>query len=160
MSLALALRLGPWLAILMLLGVVAFQNDKIHDWHQQSDRCAEARKADRATYEAAQAEAARKNAEQVQKIEQKQQEKTDAAKRAYDADLARLRAGGVRQQGTPAAKGAPGQPGASGVPSAPGGADGAPQVCVSAPDALSSAETELRLWHLQQWIAEQLQVER
>jgi hypothetical protein len=37
-SLLTALKMSPWLAILLLLGVVSYQGSQIHKWHVQSDK--------------------------------------------------------------------------------------------------------------------------
>jgi hypothetical protein len=152
------IRIGPWVAILLLLGVTSYQSGKIHDWHQKADHCNQLRASDRASYEQAQKDAAAQNKAHVAQIEHQYQENSDAARRVYQSDLARLHSLGVRQQGTAAPQSPAHGAGSPQVPAAPGGVDGAAQVCVPAADAMSSAETELRLYGLQSWISEQLKV--
>jgi hypothetical protein len=165
----LALRALPWkaiglgaLALAFLSLIAALKMERAHSAKLQSQviACSEARKADRSAYEAAQAKAAADNLSHVRKVESEQQRISDARESNYRAELARLHAIGVRQQTPSAPQGHPGSPGTPQVPAAPGGPDGAAQVCVPASDALSSAETELKLLHLQAWIADQLKINR
>ncbi len=110
----------------------------------------ELRKSDRASYEAAQREAATNNKADVAKIEARQERITNEATSSYRRELADLR---LRAQ-TRANRGSPNQPGLPGVPKAPGGTDG--DGVPDAPcDDLCASEIELRLKHLQDWVSEQ-----
>jgi predicted phage gp36 major capsid-like protein len=158
MTLALALRMGPWLAILVLLGALAFQTDRAGDWKERATSCQKLRTAEHEAYRSAQREAAEKNKATVDRIEREQDEKSHAIQSRWDADRARLAELMRNNRNTPA-KGAAGQSEAGPIPPAAGGSDGS-QVCIPEGDALSSAENELRLFYLQEWIREQLRVAR
>jgi hypothetical protein len=158
MTLGLALRVGPWIAILILIGALALQTDRLRDAEYMRVVCNNLRVAEHEAYRASEREAAAKNREHVSKIETEQKAKTDAIQSRWDADRARL-AELLRVKGTPAPQGAAGNSGAPSVPSASGGPDGV-QVCLPEDDALSAAENELKLFYLQEWIREQLRVVR
>jgi hypothetical protein len=124
------------LALGVALKMERTQNAKLK---AQIAACVEARKADRATYERAQVEAALANKRQVEKIEQQQQDITNEVSSDLHARLERLRRE-LRAQGS-APDGAPGSPGAGPIPEAPGGADGQ-AVCLAPDKFLRAAENE------------------
>lgn len=149
--------LGMFVAGLMLaLKLERTQNGKLK---AQIEKCSEARRADRATYERAQAEAALKNKAQVQRIEKKQQEITDEVSSDLTARLERLRRE-LRDKRPSAAGGSPGRAGAGSVPAAPGGVDEAAGLCLAPGELLSAAESEERHDRLIDWIEKQLAVPR
>lgn len=113
------------------------------------------RHADREAYAKAQQDAQAKNRAQVQQIEQQSQRITDETQSAYArdrAELIRLR----RQNATP--QGSAGDAGAPKDGPAPKGAD-ADGLHLSPDEHLQASEIELRLMHLQNWVAEQLKVD-
>ena len=161
------LRAIPWklvgfaaLGLALALMFAALKAERSHSAKLQAqiEKCAEARKADRAAYESAQAKAKADNLIQVRKIEEQQRERTDAIQSRWDADRARL-AELMRVKGTAAPKGPTGPAGSPAVPGTAGGPDDA-QVCIPEGDALSAAENELKLFYLQEWVREQLRVGR
>jgi hypothetical protein len=158
-TLGLALRVGPWIAILILIGALALQTDRLRDAEYMRVVCNNLRVAEHEAYRASEREAAAKNREHVSKIETEQKAKTDAIQSRWDADRARL-AELLRHQGTPTPQGASGNSGSPAVPPATGGPDGTGTVCLPEDDALSAAENELKLFYLQEWIREQLRVTR
>ena len=143
---------GLAIALLIFIGLWKMEQRRGDKFERRVTELTELRKSDRASYEAAQREAKAKNEAEVARIEARQKEITDNAKDSYARDLAELRR--LRSQ-TRAPGSAPGRPGVSVVPETTGGADGAARVCVPESDALRSAETELRLLHLQRWLREQ-----
>lgn len=156
MTLALALRLGPWLAILALIGALAIQTDRVKDWRQTAEHCSQARKADRTEYEKAQAQSKANNLAHVRKVESEQRAKTDAVESRWNADRARL-AELMRRPRNPAAPGGAGPTSTPADGAAAEGSDGA-RVCLPEEDAMSAARNELRLFYLQEWIRAQLKV--
>lgn len=115
--------------------------------------------ADRKAYEDAQKKAAELNKAQVNRIVSEQEKINAEAKSRYQRDLERLRAGGLRKD-IAAPQGSSGCSNPGAVPQAAAGVDGPAAMCVLREDLLRGAEVELRLLHLQEWIREQLQVER
>lgn len=157
MPLMTLLRASPYIAILILLGVVAFQSDKIHYWKQAARNCELQRQADRAGYEQAQAEAAKANAEHVAQVEKQQQQVTDEISRDLETRLARLRAELLRQSSV---KGSSGGAGASVVPGAAEGATGQAGLCLAPEELLHAAESEERHDQLINWVEQQMKVRR
>jgi hypothetical protein len=123
------------------------------------NECREGRKADREAYERAQRQAQELNDAEVSRIVTEQDKINAETKSRYDRDLDRLRAGGLRKD-LAAPPGSAGCSQASTDGKAAAGVDGPAAVCVLTEDLLRGAEVELRLLHLQNWIKEQLQVER
>jgi hypothetical protein len=162
----LALRALPWKLIglsalaLAFLGLVAAlkiersQNAKLQ---AQIELVQAARVADELAYKAAQAESARLNLEQVRKVEQRQSEINDELQSSWNADRARLadimRSKGGANQGSAKPAALPR------VPTTPGGPNDL-RVCLAEGDALSAAQNELRLFYLQEWVREQLKINR
>ena len=143
------------LALGVALKMERTQNAKLK---AQITACVEARKADRATYEKAQAQAALQNKQQVDRIKGDQERVNDETKAKYERDLARLRAGGLRPEY--AAPASPSQGSGTGpVPDATGGAD-AETVPVPRTVILQAAEGELRCNALIDWINSQVAVSR
>lgn len=141
MPLALALRMGPWLAILILIGALAVQTDRLHGAQDARDNCKQGRVLDRQGYEQAQREAAAKNKAQVAQIEKQQQEANDEVTRNLHSRLEQLRRELRSQAGT-----AQGSAGGPGVPQA-GGQPGTAQaagVCLTAEEHVRAAESEER----------------
>jgi hypothetical protein len=116
------------------------------------------RRADRATYERAQAEAALKNKAQVQRIQTEQERINEEVSRDLHSRLERLRH--ELRQKAPAAGGSSQGPGAGADGKAAGGADGAAGLCLAPSELLRAAENEERHDQLIQWIERQLKVER
>ena len=140
-ELAMLFRMGPWLAILILIGVTTYQSDKIHDWHTQSDKCAAARKADRARYEQAQKDAEARNKAQVRATEEQYKRNNDEAVSSLNDRIARLRRElSARPGSTEGSAGRPGVPQADNPPGTPGKAG----VCISPEELLRGAENEER----------------
>ena len=159
------LRAIPWklvgfaaLGLALALMFAALKAERSHSAKLQAqiEKCAEARKADRAAYEAAQSKAKADNLIQVRKIEEQQRGKTNEIQSRWDADRARL---AELMRVKPTVKGPAGPAGSPAVPGTAGGPDDA-QVCIPEGDALSAAENELKLYYLQEWIREQLRVSR
>lgn len=142
--------------ILALLATIAIQSSQIHKWHTQADKQAAARAADRATYEAAQAQAAAANSAEVKRIEQQQQKVTEDVETRYRSDLARLRAERLPAR-TAAPQGAPNGTGAGGAGQASGGPCGE-ALPLPADDLLRAQETELQLNALIDWVLGQSEV--
>lgn len=144
---------GGLLFLTLILGI-ALHMERVHGrkLERRNTELVELRKADRASYEAAQAQAQANNQAQVHKIEAQHEAVTDRIRTDYRRDLDRLRA----QSGVP--QGSAGGAKAPGVPQAPGGAhaDGVPPAPC---DHLCASEIELRLLYLQNWIADQLKVD-
>ena len=142
---------GGLLFLLILTGIAFKLEQRAHGKAKQRIvELTELRVRDRANYESAQREAAEKNKAQVEKIEQRQEAKTNEVVSDYRRQLADLR---LRSQAR-AHQGAPGGPGVSGVPKAAPGvdADGLPDAPC---DHLCAQEIELRLMHLQNWVERQ-----
>ena len=132
------------------------QNDKLK---AQIEKCSEARRADRATYQRAQAEASLLNKAQVQRIEKKQQEITNEVSSDLNARLERLR----RELSKPrpsAAGGSPGSAGAGPDGESRPGSDEEAGLCLAPDELLSAAESEERHDRLIDWIEKQLKVVR
>jgi hypothetical protein len=144
---------GLAIALLIFIGLWKMEQNRAGRLSREVAQLVELRKSDRARYEAAQAEAERRNKETVRQIEDRHEEISDNAKDSYARDLAELRR--LRAQ---ANRGSTSGPGVSGVPKAPGGvdADGVPDIAC---DDLCAQEIELRLLHLQNWIREQVQAD-
>lgn len=157
MSVLALLKMSPWLAILMLLGIVAYQGSQIHKWHNQTLECSAARHADQQSYAQAQSDAQAKNKAQVAKVKTEQERITGNVEKSYEADLARLRAERLRSpSGAPASPSR--GPGAGKPGTAPGGP--APEaVPLSSDDLLQAQETELQLNALIDWVEGQAKVD-
>ena len=158
-----AFKMLPWRLIGIAAAAMAFvlmfatlrleqaQNVKLR---AQIEKCADARQADRASYERAQADAKAKNIAEVKAIEARQEQINAETKSKYASDLARVRAGGVRQD--LAAPSSPaGRPGASGAPQAACRSDDA-NVCISRANLMRAAEIELSRNALIDWVNKQL----
>jgi hypothetical protein len=89
---------------------------------KQLSQCVSARHADRESYARAQADAQAQNKAHVIKVEQQYQRNSDDERQAYLSDLAKLRAGRVRQQ-NPAPRGDSNSAGPSPAPAPTEGAD-------------------------------------
>ena len=157
-----AFKMLPWKLIgvgaaIMAFGLL-FATLRLEQAHSaklkvQVERCSDARKADRASYERAQTDAKAKNIAEVKAIEARQEQVNAETKSKYANDLARVRAGGVRQD--LAAPSSPaGKPGASGVPQTTCRADDA-NLCVSRARIVQAAEIELSRNALIDWVERQ-----
>jgi sarcosine oxidase gamma subunit len=141
MNLALALKLGPWIAILALLGILAVQSDRIDGLKGKVETCQANRAADQSAYRAAQAEAKAKNLEDVRKQETEWKAANNETVRDLHSRLELLRR--ELRKGTPAPQG---HSGSAGVPQA-GGEPGTPEearVCLAPDEFLRAAESEER----------------
>lgn len=161
MSVLTALKMAPWVAILLLLGIVSVQASRIHRFHEQALHCAQARVTDRASYESAQKAAKAQNDAQLARVKSEQEAINARTSQSYDADLARLRAElakRLRAQSA-AAPGGPGKPAAPDLPNAAPVADDPSRVSIPSSLYVRGAELELQLESLQRWIAEQMKVD-
>lgn len=123
------------------------------------NECRQGRIDDRKAYEQAQRDAQVKNDADVSRIVGEQEKVNAEAKSRYERDLARLRSGGVRKDlAAPPGSAGCAEAGADGKAAA--GVDGTDQLCVSRSLILRGAEIELQLMHLQDWINDQLQIQR
>jgi hypothetical protein len=151
MTLATALRLLPGVIILALvLAVIGLKSNR-DLWKGRTQHLTQLREFERKSYDRAQEIAADLNKAEIERIRKQQEAITDEVSSDHARDLAELRR--LRAK-TPAPRSAPGGTQIPGVPEAPGGTDenGLP----AAPcDDLCASEIELRLMHLQNWIAEQ-----
>lgn len=156
---ALPWKLIGYAALALFIGglMLALKMERAHaaKLQAQIEKCAEARKADRASYGRAQAEAAAKNLREVREIEQRQEEISREAVETLNTRLRRLRSE-LRGKGAAAPTGATGQPGLpqSGNPAA--GTDGAAGLCLTAEQLLRAAENEERHDRLIDWAEQQL----
>lgn len=137
--------------------------DARHDadkWQRQYTAEHNGRLADRTAYEQAQKDAAAKNLAAVGRVEAQYQRNSDDERQSYLDDLARVRADNqrLRSQGASAAPGATGATGSPEAGAAAPGADG-DELHLSPDEHLQASEIELRLMHLQNWIATQLAVD-
>jgi FtsZ-interacting cell division protein ZipA len=139
---------GLAIALLIFIGLWKMEQRRGDKLERRVVELVELRKADRKAYEAAQAEAERRNKETVQKIEERNEAITNRVRSDYQRDLERLR------QQSKANRGKAGGPGVSSVPKATGGAD-ADGVQDAPCDNLCAQEIELRLMHLQNWVSGQ-----
>jgi hypothetical protein len=139
---------GLAIALLIFIGLWKMEQNRAGRLAERNSELVNLRKSDRARYEAAQAEAERRNKETVQKIEDRHEEISDRSRSQYLRDLERLRLQPKANRGSTSG------PGVSGVPKATGGVD-----VDGVPDApcgdLCASEIELRLMHLQNWVREQ-----
>lgn len=135
------LKAAPWIIILALLGTITVFNDRLKAAHAATEACEQARAADHARYESAQASAKAKNIEQVRTIEQKQEANSGQAISNLRTDLERIR----RELRTPAgtAKGAAGSAGSPQADS-PGGASDPSCLHLTPEERLRGAEDEAR----------------
>lgn len=142
-----------------LLVITSVQTVQIHGflWFDGLRDDLEECERDKNELKAAAVEAERLNKAQVQRIEADQEKVNAKISSDYSRDLARLRAEFVRRQ---AAKSNPGSPEAGALPEAPGGVDGEDELRVPADRLLRAAEIELQLMKLQDWVEQQLNVER
>ncbi len=118
----------------------------------------QARAEDRANYRNAQVAAAKMNDAQVATIEAKQEKISAEQKSNFDRDLARLRAGGVRQDLAAVSRPA-GRAKAGSVPAPTCQSDDA-NVCVDRKVIVQAAEIELGRNALIDWINRQIEVPR
>ena len=149
------------LAIICAVQFLSLKAERRHSakLQVQIEKCDAARKSDREAYAKAQAEAASQNRAQVTKVEQQSQRISDDERQAYLGDLAKLRADNQRLRGQ-AAKGSAGQSGSSTAPAPASGADADGLQVPPADDVREeAAEIELRLMHLQNWVAKQLAID-
>lgn len=135
------LAMAKLVGILILIGIVCYQSSQIHKWHTQSDKQVAARVADRASYEAAQRQAADKNKADVLAKEQQYKRNNDEAVGNLNARIERLRHELSAQPST-----APGSAGGSNLPQAdnPSGATGQAGVCLTPEELLHGATNEER----------------
>jgi FtsZ-interacting cell division protein ZipA len=135
---------GLAIALLIFIGLWKMEQNRAGKLANRVAELTELRKSDRARYEAAQAEAERRNKETVQKVEERNEAITDRVRSDYQRDLERLR--------LQANRGSTSGPGVSGVPKATGGVDGPDQVRLPPDQLLRAQEIELQLKHLMGWI--------
>jgi hypothetical protein len=135
------LRAAPYLIILALIAALAIQGSRVSNLQEKLAGCQQGRAADRATYEAAQAQAAEKNRAQVRTIEQKQEAANAQAVSNLSARLERLRS--ELRASTGASKGGAGS---AGLSEAGGGssAPGASGLCLTPEELLHGASNEER----------------
>jgi sarcosine oxidase gamma subunit len=135
------LRAAPYLAILLLIGFIAFQGSRIDGLKGKLETCESNRAADQSAYRAAQAEAKAKNLEDVRKQETEWKAANNETVRDLHSRLELLRR--ELRKGTPAPQG---HSGSAGVPQA-GGEPGTPEearVCLAPDEFLRAAENEER----------------
>lgn len=145
-------------AVIQHFEIIRWRHDSAK-WEKQFQAEHKGRLADRSNYVVAQAEAAAKNKAAVNKVEQQYQRNSEDERQAYLSDLAKLRA----QRLHPRVAAPQGSTGPA-SPSAPDSA--APRiddsgVCVPATSDVceAGAEIELKLMHLQDWVAKQVAVD-
>lgn len=145
----LALRGLPWkliglaaLGLALVSALAALKMERLHSakLSAQIAACSEARKADRAAYEAAQAKAAQQNLEHVSRKENQQKVANNEATRNLNAHLEQLRRE-LRSNAAPQ-----GHPGSPKVPQAgdPPGTPDSPGVYLTPEEHLRAAEDETR----------------
>jgi hypothetical protein len=139
---------GLAIALLIFIGLWKMEQNRAGRLSREVAQLVELRKSDRARYEAAQAEAERRNKETVRQIEDRHEEISDNAKDSYARDLERLRLQPKTNRGSTSG------PGVSGVPKATGGVDGE-GLPLSSDEYLRAQIISLRLLHLQNWVEEQ-----
>ena len=122
---------------------------------QQLSKSEAARKADRAAYEKAQADAATANKAQVARVKQQQQEITDATVSRLNSRLELIR-GELRKS---APQGSPGSAGAGNPGQAPCRAIDPAWLCLSPEERLRAAESEERHDTLIDWVIQQSKVD-
>lgn len=143
---------GLAIALLIFIGLWKMEQNRAGRLSREVAELTQLRKSDRARYEAAQAEAERRNKETVKKIEERNEAITGRVRSDYQRDLDRLR--------SQANRGKTSGPGVSSVPKATGGADGADQVRLPPEELLRAQEIELQLKHLRQWVLDQAEALR
>jgi hypothetical protein len=139
---------GLAIALLIFIGLWKMEQNRAGRLAERNSELVNLRKSDRARYEAAQAEAERRNKETVQKIEDRHEEISDRSRSQYLRDLERLRLQPKANRGSTSG------PGVSGVPKATGGVDGE-GLPLSSDEYLRAQIISLRLLHLQNWVEEQ-----
>ena len=158
-------KLNAWQILCVGLGLFALvqhfslAGERRHSakLQKQLTECVSARHADQQSYAEAQREAQVQNKAQVQKIEQQYQRNSDDERQAYLDDLAKLRAMRMRPQiRTTPGPANPANPSPAPAPSGRADADG---LRLSPDQYLQAQEVELRLMHLQNWVAQQLSVD-
>lgn len=146
----LAFKALPWkligycalgMALVLMYAALRIEQAQNVKLKAQIEKCADARKADRATYEKAQADAKAKNLEDVRQREANQQRLNDETVSNLNARLERLRSE-LRQRAS-APQGHPGQPGPPEAGSGSGAAE-APGVCLTPEEHVRAAENEER----------------
>lgn len=154
----LAVGIGALIALAMLLAL--YRGEKRHSAKVEAQLVAsvEARKADRVIYQTAQVAAQAKNEAQVARIETDQEKASAELKNDFDRDLARLRAGGVRQDLAAVGR-ATRSAQASGI-SAPACQPDGENMLVSRALIMQAAEIELGRNALIDWINRQIDVTR
>lgn len=156
--------LVPWK--LYLLGIVSavtiatitLQQQHITRLQNSLQLQLEGRRADRATYAKAQAEATVKNLEDVRKAEAKQEQISKERSIEYQAGLADLRTRYQRLLSNSPTKDTPGSSSLPKAPSAPSGPDGTDELLLPSERLLRAQEIELQLMELQRWNREQAEV--
>jgi hypothetical protein len=139
---------GLAIALLIFIGLWKMEQNRAGRLSREVAQLVELRKSDRARYEAAQAEAERRNKETVRQIEERNEAITDRVRTDYQRDLERLRLQPKANRGSTSG------PGVSGVPKATGGVDGE-GLPLSSDEYLRAQIISLRLLHLQNWVEEQ-----
>ena len=140
---------GLAIALLIFIGLWKMEQNRAGRLSREVAQLVELRKSDRARYEAAQAEAERKNKETVRQIEEKHEQISDRSRSEYLRDLDRLR--------SQANRGSTSRPGVSQVPKATGGAD-PEDVSLSPEGFVLAQELELKCNALIDWVSEQMKV--
>jgi hypothetical protein len=135
------LKAAPWVIILALFAGIAVLSDRLKAAHAETEACEQARKADRQSYIAAQAQAKANNLQQVRTIEQKQEANNGQAISNLRTDLERIR----RELRTPAGTDK-GPAGSAGTPEAdsPGGTSDPSCLHLTPEERLRGAEDEAR----------------
>jgi hypothetical protein len=146
------------LVALCLIQFISIRADhrEIAKLKSQISKCAQARKADQDAYRKAQSDAAVKNKAQVEHVKAEQEKINEDVATKYERDLARLRAGNVRNG--PAPSGPTSHPGPPDAGKAPSGIGGQ-VVSLPGPELLRAQEIELQLNALIDWVNGQSQID-
>jgi hypothetical protein len=151
------LMIGKLVALLIAVGIITFQNGRIHKWHVQNDKNVAAREADHAAYQNAQTQAAALNQQQITHAIEQQKALNDAKISHLNSRLQliadELRKPNAAPQGNPI--GTPASPGVEG----PCRAFDPAWMCLSPADRLRAAQNEERHDELIDLVIEQSNVD-